>query len=115
VKEIALWLGVALLGGTGAVARFVCDDLVSWRTGRAFPWGILAVNVSGAFVLGLLTGLALHGDALLLAGTALLGAFTTFSTWMVDTVELARVPAVLNVAGSLALGIGAVLLGRALA
>ena len=53
-----------------------------------FPWGTLAVNISGAFALGLVAGLALHGDALLLAGTSLLGSYTTFSTWMLETYRL---------------------------
>jgi CrcB protein len=109
-----LWIGVALLGGLGAVARFVLDDVVSRRAGRRFPWGILVVNVTGAFALGVLSEV-LHGDALLLAGTALLGAYTTFSTWMVDTAELRGAAAVANVVGSLALGLGAVALAQLLA
>ena len=106
-----LWVGVALLGGLGAVARAVLADALPERP---LPFGILAVNVAGAFVLGVLAGAGVHGDALLLAGTALLGAFTTFSTWMVDSRRLTPGLAFVNIAGSLALGIGAVALGRAL-
>jgi CrcB protein len=112
------WVGVALLGGAGAVARFVVDGAVAERTPGELPVGTLAVNLSGAFLLGLVAGLALSGDALLLVGTATLGSYTTFSTWMLETQRLVeegegRVAAV-NVVLSLAAGIAAVALGRAL-
>jgi fluoride exporter len=112
------WAGVALLGGAGAVARFVVDGAVAGRVDRELPVGTLAVNVSGAFLLGLVAGLALAGDALLLVGTATLGSYTTFSTWMLETQRLvedgeAR-PAAVNIVLSLAAGIAAVAIGRAL-
>ena len=66
----------------------------------------------------MLHGAGVTGDALLLAGTALLGSFTTFSTWMVQSERLATegdgALALVNVAGSLAVGLGAVVLGWAL-
>lgn len=115
---VALWAGVGALGGAGALARFLVDRLVSGRVGGRYPAGTLAVNLSGTALLGLLAGVALRGDALLLAGTALLGSYTTFSTWMLDCQRLGegdhRVAAAANLAGSLALGLGAVALGRAL-
>lgn len=113
-----VWTGVAVLGGVGALARFVLDGLVSGRAGGGLPWGTFAVNISGAFVLGLLAGVALDGDALVLAGTALIGSYTTFSTWMLETdrsVEDGSVPlAVLNVVLTLAVGLAAAELGRLL-
>jgi CrcB protein len=116
--SVVTWVGVALLGGAGAVARFVVDGAVAERATAELPVGTLAVNLSGAFLLGLVAGLALKGDALLLAGTATLGSYTTFSTWMLETQRLvedgeAGVAAV-NIALSLAAGIAAVALGRAL-
>ncbi len=112
------WLGVALLGGVGANARFLLDALVSARAGGGLPLGTLAVNASGSLLLGLVTGLALSGDALVLAGTATLGSYTTFSTWMLETHRLAEDVrprgALANVIVSLALGIGAAALGRAI-
>ena len=77
-----VWIGVALLGGVGACARFLVDGAVP---ARSFPLGTLVVNLSGAFVLGLLSAAGLSDDAYLLAGTATLGAYTTFSTWMLES------------------------------
>ena len=82
------WAGVAVLGGLGALLRFLLDGLVASRAGRDFPFGTLAVNVSGALLLGLLAGVSLSGDALVLAGGATVGSFTTFSTWMLETQRL---------------------------
>jgi CrcB protein len=114
----AVLLGIGVLGGLGAVARFMLDGAVTERVAASFPWGTLAVNASGAFVLGLLVGAALHGDAYRLAATGLLGGYTTFSTWMLETHRLAedgRGPlGLLNVAASLAIGLAAAALGRAL-
>ena len=116
--SIALWCGVALLGGVGATARFLLDWFVSLRLGFRFPFGTMAVNLSGAFLLGLLAGAAVHGDARLLAGTALLGSYTTFSTWMLETQRLGeeRRPglAVANIGVSLFVGLAAVAIGHAL-
>lgn len=116
MSGVALWAGVGLLGGAGALARFLLDGAVARRAAHWFPYGILVVNVSGSLLLGLLTGLALRGDALLLAGGALLGSYTTFSTWMRDSHRLAadgrgRAFAA-NLVISLALGLAAVALGR---
>jgi len=115
---MALWAGVAALGGIGALLRFAVDWLVSLRFGFRFPYGILAVNVSGAFLLGLLSGSGLHGHAYLLAGAATLGSYTTFSTWMLDTQELEargqRRGAMVNLGLSLALGLAAAAFGHAI-
>jgi CrcB protein len=116
--SLATWAGVAALGGAGAVARFVVDGAVAGRFDRDLPVGTLAVNLSGAFLLGLVTGLALTGDALLLVGTATLGSYTTFSTWMLETQRLVEDgegrAAAVNIVLSLAAGLTAVALGRAL-
>jgi fluoride exporter len=110
------WAGVAALGAAGALLRFALDGAVASRSGRSFPSGTLAVNASGAFLLGLVAGLALNGDALVLAGGAALGSFTTFSTWMLETqrlVEEGDLPdAVRNLLISVAVGLAAVALGR---
>lgn len=113
-----VWVAVAALGALGAVARLLVEDVVSSRLPFAFPVGTLAVNLSGAFVLGMLTGVALTGNALVLAGGATIGSYTTFSTWMLETHSLAddgrRWAAAANVLVSVLVGLGAVALGRAL-
>ena len=109
----ATWIGIGLLGGLGAVARVVLGAAVDARARSAFPWGTLAVNVSGAFALGALVGAGLGGDAYALAATGFLGAFTTFSTWVVDSRLLGARLGSANLAASLALGLLAAWLGRA--
>lgn len=84
------WLAVAFLGGVGAVLRLELGGAVQHRWHRDVPQGTLAVNLLGSFCLGLLTGLGAGGDTLLLTGTALLGAFTTFSTFVLETERLAE-------------------------
>jgi len=113
-----VWAAIAGLGGVGAVGRFLIDGAISQRAGRAFPWGTLVINLSGAFLLGLLNGLGLTGNALLLAGTATLGSYTTFSTWMLETERLAEEAdtrgALVNLAVSIVAGVLAATLGRAI-
>ena len=104
------WIGVALLGGAGALLRFQ----VASATG-----GVLVVNLSGSLALGLLVGAGVGGDALLLAGGGLLGSYTTFSTWMLEAhdqrVERRLTRMWLNLGASLLLGLAAAALGRAIA
>jgi fluoride exporter len=110
------WVAVGLVGGLGALARFVVDSAVTERAGSQLPWGTLAVNLSGAFALGVLTGAGLGGDAYELTGVAVLGSYTTFSTWMYETHRLAEdgraASAALNVGVSLATGIALAAVGR---
>jgi CrcB protein len=119
MSSVALWVGVGAIGGVASVARLTVHGLFPRDSDAGFPLGTLAVNVSGSFVLGLLAGAGVTGDAYLLAGTAALGSYTTFSTWILDSERLARhglrgrVAA--NLIGSLVLGLAAVELGRAVA
>ena len=114
--SLPVLVGVALLGGAGAVARVLLGAAVAARAGSTFPWGTLAVNLSGAFALGLLSGAGLGGDGMRLLGTGLLGAYTTFSTWAFEAHRQAesgrRLGAALNLGGSLALGLACVWAGR---
>ncbi len=116
---VPLWLAVGILGGLGAVARFLIDGVVSLRGGGWFPFGTLVVNLSGALLLGVLVGIALGAHAYLLAGTAVLGSYTTFSTWMFESHRLAedgqRWLLSMNIVLSLGLGVGAAAFGRILA
>jgi CrcB protein len=111
-----LWLGVLIAGGFGAVLRFLVDGAVARRAARSFPYGTLAVNITGAALLGLLGGLALSRHAALLADTAFVGSYTTFSTWMLETQRLSEErqlrSAVANLVASIVLGIAAALAGQ---
>ena len=117
------WIGVGLIGGVGALARVSVDSVTAEHltrrlrgAGPRLAAGTFLVNLSGAFVLGLLDGLALSGDASLLVATAGLGAYTTFSSWMLQSqvlrAEGRRVAAAVNLLASLLAGFGAVALGR---
>jgi len=118
--NVWVWIGVALLSGTAALARFLLIALVSARATEAFtfPLGTFVVNISGALLLGLIIGLAVEGDALVLIGTATLGSYTTFSTWMLETERLVEdgrlVVAASNILLGLVVGVGAIALGRAI-
>jgi CrcB protein len=119
MTAVLVWLGVMLIGGVGSVTRFLVDRTVARRVGRPFPYGTLTVNLTGAALLGFITSLALPKDASLLIGTAFVGAYTTFSTWMLETQRLSEERQVLaafaNIAVSVLLGLGAVLLGQSIA
>lgn len=116
---IALWAGVALLGGSGSVLRFLVDRTLARRVARPFPFGTLTVNVSGAVLVGFVGGLALNKQAALLAGTAFVGAYTTFSTWMLETQRLGEErqlrAALANIIVSVMLGEVAALIGLRIA
>ena len=113
-----VWVGVFLIGGLGAVARFTVDKAVSRRVARPFPVGTIVVNISGALLLGFLAGLTLAPHLALLIGTGFVGSYTTFSTWMLETQRLAEErqiwPALANIVLSVALGLTAAWLGQTL-
>lgn len=116
---VLVWLGVLVGGGVGATLRFLVDGSLSRRIGSSFPFGTLLVNLSGAVLLGLLSGLALPNDVALVVGTGTVGSYTTFSTWMLETQRLAEERqtwyAAGNVVAALVLGLAAAALGRWLA
>lgn len=119
VTTVAVWAGVVVVGGVGSVLRFVVDRAVARRAARSFPVGTLVVNISGAALLGFLGGLMLSKEAALLAGTAFVGAYTTFSTWMLETQRLGEErqlrAAMANIVVSVALGEAAAFLAQRLA
>lgn len=108
-------------GMVGAPARYLLDRAVQRRHESVFPWGTLTVNLIGCLVLGMLTGAArsLPADLLILAGTGVCGAFTTFSTFGYETTRLLEegslLEAGLNALASLFLGVLAAAGGYALA
>ncbi len=113
---------IALGGALGSVTRYLVDAFVVARVGTAFPWGTMLVNVSGSFVLGLLWALAIERSVLPadIRGPVMigfLGAYTTFSTLMLESWRLVEagqlVAAAIDVAGSAGLGLLAVVIGLA--
>lgn len=114
---------VALGGAAGAVSRYLVDSWISSRVASAFPWGTLVVNVSGSFLVGVLFALAVERGVLPSAVRApvmigFLGAYTTFSTLVLESWWLhadgATGTAILNLAGSIVVGILAVVAGLAI-
>jgi fluoride exporter len=94
------------------------DGMIGSRVAGGFPVGTFVINISGALLLGLLAGLAVTGDTLVLAGTATLGSYTTFSTWMLESYRLTEdaelTGALVNILASIVVGVGAAALGHAI-
>jgi len=84
--------GLVVAGAVGAPARYLLDGFVQDRTESAFPWGTFVVNVSGSFLLGLITGAALYhafpNTPKVWLGTGFCGAYTTFSSFTFETIRL---------------------------
>jgi CrcB protein len=123
------WLMVALGGAAGSLLRYAVGRLAIAYLGPSTVLGTFLVNVTGSFVLGLLITLALerapvalNSRLLLLIGVGLLGSYTTFSTFSVESIRLIEsgymVRAGLSILGNVALSLGAaylgILLGRAI-
>lgn len=115
-----MWFHVLLVaagGAAGAVARFLVTKVSAGHLGTAFPYSTLFVNVAGSLILGVIMGLALGRAAVpetvrLLVGVGFCGAFTTFSTFAVETLVDRPVEVMLlNVTLNNALSIGAAALG----
>lgn len=117
------FLLVAGFGAAGAVSRYAVDLLVGGMNDGRFPWGTLTVNVVGCFALGVLVALTTEKVLVdpnwrIALGVGFLGAFTTFSTYAVESVRLAEDSlwglATLNVFGMVILGLAAAIAGLAL-
>ncbi len=116
----ALWVGVG--GFLGAIARYLVAGLISYPD-EAFPWGTFVVNITGSFLLGLLVGFfahspPLHPDLRVGITVGFIGAYTTFSTFALETIDLGGVGsfglAIMNVLASVVAGLAAVWLGQSL-
>lgn len=110
----------------GAISRYLVAGLVS-TVDETFPWGTFVVNVSGSFVLGFLVStfahrFAVHPDLRVALTVGFLGAYTTFSTFALETFEFTQTGspglALLNIGASMVVGLAAlwvgILMGRAL-
>lgn len=113
-----MWLGIA--GSAGTVSRYALAGLVHRFADGAFPWGTLAVNAAGCFVAGIFWAvseyhISISGEVRTIILIGFFGAFTTFSSFMLETAELARSAEILaalknvllhNVAGAICLAAG---------
>lgn len=114
---------ICLLGGLGAASRFVVDGLIRARWRQQLPVGTIIVNVFGSFLIGILASAQITGaipaSGFAVGATGFCGAFTTFSTAMVETVRLAQAGhyrrALINAFGTLVLTVAAAALGAFLA
>jgi len=115
---------VGIGGLCGTLARYLLDTWITDATHATFPWGTLVINLSGSFAIGVLFVLTVERGTLpaeLRAplGIGFLGGYTTFSTFMLESLRLAEGGAwplaLANIAGSMILGLGAVIAGVALA
>lgn len=113
-----LFLVVAVGGFVGAPSRYLVDRAINRRVESDLPWGTFLVNISGSFLLGLLTGLSLSHHlssvAKALLGTGFCGAYTTFSTFSFETVRLLEVGQILEAAGNVVASVLVGLAGAAL-
>ncbi|MDX6488031.1 MAG: fluoride exporter [Gaiellaceae bacterium] len=116
-------LAVAVGGALGALARYGLDRFVQHHVLTVFPWSTFTINVTGCLLVGVLIGALVdrhHTPEWLRIGTVLgfLGAYTTFSTFAQETLDLAEGPhlsvAFVYSVGSVALGVAAVALGLGL-
>ncbi|MQY14612.1 putative fluoride ion transporter CrcB [Streptomyces sp. RB5] len=113
------WLLIVAGAAVGAPLRYLTDRAVQARHDSVFPWGTFVVNACGSLLLGLLTGAAVSDATTALFGTGLCGALTTYSTFSYETLRLAeggwKFLAFANMAASVLVGLGAVVLGTEIA
>lgn len=117
------WVAVAVGGALGAVLRYWLQGWVQSFGGSRFPWGTLAVNVLGSFLLGVVIALTLAKATATWERTFLaigvLGGFTTYSTFSYETVALLQLgdwrAGIGNIVLHLMLGLAAVLVGLRIA
>lgn len=100
-----LFLLASVAGGAGAGLRYLVDVGVMRLAKGRFPWGIVVVNITGAFALGLVTSLI--PAAAYIVGAGLLGGYTTFSTSVLDAVGLWKDGARAAAAGQVLVTFGA--------
>ena len=106
------WAAFVAAAALGAPARYLLDSAIAERVEGPFPWGTFVVNITGSFLLGLLTGLGLNHDLpripRVVLGVGFCGAYTTFSTFTFETVRLleegALAEAFRNAAGTFVAG-----------
>jgi CrcB protein len=118
-----LYLLIGLGGALGSMLRYFLNGVISNRLGETFPWGTLAINVTGSFVIGVIATLTGTGgrwfaspETRFFLMTGICGGYTTFSSFSLQTLNLAQdgewLQAGGNVVGSVVLCLVAVWLGH---
>lgn len=118
-----LAIAVGLAAALGAASRYLLDQFVQHRHDQTFPWGTFVINVSGSLLLGLITGLSIHHGLpkvpTTIIGAGFAGGYTTWSTYLWESLALAETGALLaagvNLIGSLVVGFSAAAAGFGLA
>jgi CrcB protein len=108
---VAVLVGLAAAGG--AACRYLLDQVVQHQHDQTFPWGTFVINVTGSLLLGLVTALAEHhglpATPTTVVGVGFAGGYTTWSTYLWESLALAETGALVeaagNIAGSLAVGL----------
>lgn len=112
-------VAIVCAGALGAPARYALERAITRRRGHSFPWGTTVVNLIGSFALGVVAGLAeFHAfdhDAAQVFGIGFLGAFTTFSTFTVETNQLTGLLRIQSIVVSVVGGVALAAIGLALA
>lgn len=106
MNDLCVFVAVVVAGGLGSVLRYLVGSAIPAHLEGSHPWAVWAVNVTGSFALGMLTGLtAASSSWYAIAGTGLIGGYTTFSAASLETVSLIMerrwIPAVLHSFGML--------------
>jgi CrcB protein len=110
-RAVRTLIGIAVLGAAGALSRNAVDGWIATRVGGSFPWGTLVVNTSGSLLLGFLFTLlteriAFDSSTRFAITTGFIGAYTTFSTFSLETVRLAQDGELWAAGANLALNVG---------
>lgn len=115
-REMLTYLWIAIGSALGGMARYACSRAVALRYGETFPWGTLAVNVAGSFVIGLIAALTGPDSRVVISPNArqfvmvgLCGGFTTFSSFSLQTLELVRNRDFAEAGGNILLSVAACL------
>lgn len=109
------YLLVGIGGALGSLARCSIGRVISQRAKTAFPTGTFMINITGAFLLGVVSNIGLNGNIYLLVADGFLGAYTTFSTFMYEGFNLfqdnEKMNALIYILGSLVIGIVGFIIG----
>ncbi len=120
---MSLAIAVSFAAALGAVCRYLLDQVVQHQHDQTFPWGTFVINASGSLLLGLITGLSIHHGLpkvpTTVIGVGFAGGYTTWSTYVWESLALAETGALVeagaNLIGSLIVGFGAAAAGFGLA